>query len=46
MFRHKYHILNTIVWRGYFKRLTKNQAEELRREGYIVELVRGGILNA
>ena len=46
MFRHKYHILNTVVGRGYFARLTKNQAEELRRQGYTVELAKGGIFNA
>lgn len=41
MFKHhKYHILNTIVGRGYFARLTKNQAEELRNSGYTVELIR------
>lgn len=46
MFRHKYHILNTVVGRGYFARLTKAQAEELRRQGYTVELVRGGMFDA
>ena len=40
MFRCKYLITDTIVWRGYFARLTKNQAEELRNSGYTVELIR------
>lgn len=28
MFKGKYLVTDTIVWRGYFARLTKNQAEE------------------
>ena len=46
MFKGKYLVTDTIVWRGYFKRLTKNQAEELRRQGYTVELVKGGVFDA